>query len=115
MDAYLVKHPETDAVFTFGALGADPVLKLIEDKNLTGKVKLGGVDLSISMIKAIREGDMVFTVEQQQYLQGYLPIGFLVLYNKYGLIPLDDIITGPAIVDKNNIDIVADMVKKRFR
>ncbi len=115
VDAYLTKHPETDAIFTFGPLGADPVINLIEDKNLAGKVKLGGVDLSISMIKAIREGDMVFTVDQQQYLQGYLPIDFLVLYNKYGLIPTGDIITGPSIVDIGNVDSVADMVNKRFR
>ncbi len=115
MDAYLIKNPETDAIFTFGPLGADPLIKLIEDKNLAGKVKLGGVDLSISMIKAIREGNMAFTIDQQQYLQGYLPIGFLSLYNKYGLIPTGDITTGPSIVDKSNIDTVADMVKRRFR
>ncbi|RLD28290.1 MAG: sugar ABC transporter substrate-binding protein [Bacteroidetes bacterium] len=115
MDAYLIKHPETDMVFTFGPLGADPVLKLIDDKNLTGKIKLGGIDLSISMIRAIREGNMVFTVEQQQFLQGYLPIGLLVLYNKYGVIPHDDILTGPEIVDIKNVDKVADMVNKRFR
>jgi len=115
VDAYLIKNPETNAIFTFGPLGADPVLNLIEDKNLTGKVKLGGVDLSISMIRAIREGDMVFTVDQQQYLQGYLPIDFLVLYNKYGMIPTGDIITGPSIVDLSNIESVADMVNKRFR
>lgn len=115
MDAYLIKHPETDAVFTFGPLGADPVLKLIEDKSLSGKVKLGGIDLSIKMIKAIREGNMAFTIDQQQYLQGYLPIVFLFLYNKYGLIPTGDITTGPSIVDKSNIDAIADMVNKRFR
>jgi len=115
VDAYLIKHPETDVIFTFGPLGADPVLKLIEDKNLAGKVKLGGVDLSSSMIEAIRKGNMLFTVDQQQYLQGYLPIDFLVLYNKYGLIPTGDIITGPSIVDRSNIDSVADMVNKRFR
>jgi simple sugar transport system substrate-binding protein len=115
MDAYLIKHPDTDAVFTFGPLGADPLINLIEDKNLTGKIKLGGVDLSISMIKAIRNGVMVFTIDQQQYLQGYLPIGLLVLYNKYGLIPTGDISTGPSIVDLSNIDSVADMVNKRYR
>ncbi len=115
MNSYLIKYPETDAIFTFGPLGADPVIKLIEDKNLTGKVKLGGVDLSLSIIKAIRDEEMVFTIDQQQYLQGYLPIQFLVLYKKYGLIPTGNILTGPSIVDKNNIDIVEDLVNKRFR
>ena len=115
MDAYLIKHPDTDAVFTFGPLGADPLVKLIEDKNLTGKVKLGGVDLTISMIKAIRDGVMVFTIDQQQYLQGYLPIGLLDLYNKYGLIPTGNITTGPSIIDLSNIDSVANMVNKKYR
>ncbi len=44
------------------------------------------------MIKAIKEDKLVFTVEQQQYLQGYLPINLLILYNKYGLISHDDIL-----------------------
>lgn len=115
LDAYLTRNPDTDAVFTLGPLGAEPSLKLLKDKNLFGKVKLSGVDLSNTMIEAIRNGEMVFTVEQQQYLQGYLPIGLLILYNKFGLIPHDDILTGPSIVDRNNVEIVADMVLKKYR
>jgi simple sugar transport system substrate-binding protein len=115
IDAYLTKNPDTDAVFCLGPLDTHPTLKLLEEKDLVGKVKLGAVDLSDIMIKAIKEDRLVFTVEQQQYLQGYLPINLLILYNKYGLIPHDDILTGPAIVDKSNVEIVADMVAKKYR
>ncbi|NOY08747.1 MAG: sugar ABC transporter substrate-binding protein [Spirochaetes bacterium] len=115
MDAYLTKHPDTDAVFTLGPLDTHPVLKLLQDKGLSGKVKQGAVDLSNTIINAIKDGKLVFTVEQQQYLQGYLPIGLLVLYNKYGLIPHGDILTGPAIVDKSNVGVVEEMVKERYR
>ena len=115
LDAYLTKHPDTDAVFTLGPIGCLPALKLFEDKNLFGKIKLGGVDLTTRMTDAIKKGELLFTVEQQQYLQGYLPVGLLVLYNKYGLIPHGDILTGPAIVDKSNVDIVSEMVKKKYR
>ena len=115
LDAYLTKHPDTEAIFCLGPLDTHPALKLLKDKDLVGKVKLGGVDLSDIMIKAIKSGELVFTIEQQQYLQGYLPINLLILYNKYGLIPHDDILTGPAIVDKSNVDIVADMVAKKYR
>jgi len=115
MEAYLIKNPETDSVFALGPLGAEPILNLFADRNLRDKIKLGSVDFSIGTIRAIREGLMIFTIEQQQYLQGYLPISLLSLYLKYGLIPQDDIITGPVIVDKKNINIVADMVNKRFR
>jgi simple sugar transport system substrate-binding protein len=44
-----------------------------------------------------------------------MPIGMLVLYNKYGLIPHDDILTGPAVVDKSNIEIVAEMIEAEYR
>jgi simple sugar transport system substrate-binding protein len=115
IDAYLTKNPDTDAIFTLGPLDTHPTLKLLEEKGLVGKVKQGAVDLSPIMIKAIKEDRLVFTVEQQQYLQGYLPINLLILYNKYGLIPHDDILTGPAIVDKSNVDIVEEMVTKKYR
>jgi simple sugar transport system substrate-binding protein len=115
VSAYLTRNPDTDAIFAVGPLAAHPVLKLLEDEDLVGKVKLGGVDLTETMIKAIKEDKLVFTVEQQQYLQGYLPINLLILYNKYGLIPHDDILTGPAVVDKSNVDIVEEMVSKNYR
>ncbi|RKX80166.1 MAG: sugar ABC transporter substrate-binding protein [Spirochaetes bacterium] len=115
VDAYLTKNPDTDAIFTLGPLDTHPVLRLREEKGLLDKTKQGAVDLSPTIIKAIREEKLLFTVEQQQYLQGYLPIGLLVLYNKFGLIPHDDILTGPAIVDKDNVEIVAEMVEKNYR
>ncbi len=115
LDAYLTRKPETDVVFTLGPLGAHPTLKLFEDKDLFGTIKLAGVDLSETMIDAIKAGQMLFTVEQQQYLQGYLPINLLILYNKYGLIPHDDILTGPAIVDKDNVEVVEEMVQEGYR
>ena len=67
------------------------------------------------MIEAIKKGELLFTVEQQQYLQGYLPIVFLYLYNKYGLVPHGTVLTGPSIVDKSNVDLVAKMVKAGYR
>lgn len=115
LEAYLTRNDDTDAVFTLGPLGAHPTLKLMEDLELGDKIKVGGVDLSETMIDAIKSGNMVFTVEQQQYLQGYLPINLLILYNKYGLIPHDDILTGPAIVDKDNVEVVEEMVSKKYR
>ncbi|MDY7027870.1 MAG: sugar ABC transporter substrate-binding protein [Spirochaetota bacterium] len=115
LDAYLTKHPETEAIFTLGPLDTVPALNLRKEKGLIDKVKHGSVDLSKAQLEAIRSGELAFTIEQQQYLQGYMPIGMLVLYNKYGLIPHDDILTGPAVVDKSNIEIVAEMIEAEYR
>ncbi len=115
MKAYLTLYPDTDAIFTLGPLGTQPALKLIEDEGLVGKVKVSGWDLTPGMVEAIKKGELVFTIEQQQYLQGYLPIVYLYLYNKYGLIPHGTVLTGPSIVDKSNVAVVEKTVKAGYR
>jgi simple sugar transport system substrate-binding protein len=115
LDAYLTRHPDTDAVFTPGPLGAHPSLRLFKDKNLFGKIKIGTVDLTPTILNAIKEGQMVFAVDQQPYLQPFLAIGFLILYKEYGLSPVMDVLTGPAIVDSTNVSQVEAMVDEVIR
>ena len=115
MKSYLVKHPDTDAIFTLGPLGAHPAIQLVEEEGLVGKVKIGAIDLTTKITDAIKKGVVVFTIDQQQYLQGYLPIVFLYLYKEYGLIPHEQVLTGPSIVDKSNVDIVEKTVQMGYR
>lgn len=115
LDAYLTKNPDTDAVFCVGPLGAHPTLRLFEDKGYFGKIKLGSVDVSEIMLEAVKEGKMVFCADQQAWLQAFMPIGLLNLYNDFGLIPHETILTGPDIVDASNVDSVMDAVKQGLR
>jgi len=115
MKSYLMKYPDTDAIFTLGPLGAHPAIQLVEEEGLVGKVKIGAIDLTSKIIDAIKKGIIVFTIDQQQYLQGYLPIVFLYLYKEYGLIPHENVLTGPSIVDKTNVEIVEKTVKMGYR
>ncbi|HDG62314.1 MAG TPA: sugar ABC transporter substrate-binding protein [Thermotoga sp.] len=115
MKSYLMKHPDTDAIFTLGPLGAHPAIQLVEEEGLVGKVKIGAIDLTTKITDAIKKGIVVFTIDQQQYLQGYLPVIFLYLYKEYGLIPHEKVLTGPSIVDKSNVEIVEKTVKMGYR
>jgi simple sugar transport system substrate-binding protein len=115
LKAYLQKYPDTDAIFTLGPLGAHPAIQLVEEEKLVGKVKIGAIDLTTKITDAIKRGVVVFTIDQQQYLQGYLPILFLKLYLDYGLIPQEKVLTGPLVVDKRNVDKVEETVKKGYR
>jgi len=115
MKSYLMKHPDTDAIFTLGPLGAHPAIQLVEEEGLVGKVKIGAIDLTTKITDAIKKGIVMFTIDQQQYLQGYLPIVFLYLYKEYGLIPHEKVLTGPSIVDKTNVEIVEKTVKMGYR
>ncbi|WP_433657142.1 sugar ABC transporter substrate-binding protein [Nocardia sp. CA-128927] len=74
-------------------------------------------DLNTDVVEAIRAGKLLFAVDQQQYEQGYLPVVLLQAYRTNlntvgGGTPVQ---TGPAFVDKNNVDAVAALVAQGTR
>jgi simple sugar transport system substrate-binding protein len=78
---------------------------------------LATFDLSSDVIAAIEDGAIAFAVDQQQYLQGYLPVVFLTLYNTNantvgGGAP---VLTGPGFVDDSNAADVADLAREGSR
>jgi len=65
-------------------------------------------DLSPAVMDLIGSGRVSFTIDQQQRLQGYVPIIVLHLYNNSaGLLPGANIPSGPGFVDKSNASSVA--------
>ncbi len=115
LKSYFAKNPDTDAVFTLGPLGANPMIQYIKENNLKGKILHGSFDLDEVTLGAIKDGITLFTIDQQQYLQGYMPIVWLYLYNKYQLVPATDILTGPAIVDASNVGAIEELIKAGYR
>lgn len=66
-------------------------------------VHLSCFDMSPGVINLIKEGHVAFTIDQQQYLQGYMPVIVLHLYNSYaGMLPGANIPSGPGFVDASN-------------
>lgn len=74
-----------------------------------------GYDLDAEALKAITDGRQAFTIDQQQFWRGYMPVLLLTHYLKYGLIEANYFLTGPTIVDKSNIEQVAKLVTAGFR
>jgi len=73
-------------------------------KGANSKAKIATFDLSPDVIKDIKNGTVLFAVDQQQYLQGYLPIVFLKLFkdNANTVGGGQPVLTGPGFVDKSN-------------
>lgn len=110
--AALQKDPTIDGVLTLGPTAAEPVLQAIEGKKLV----FGTFDLSPAVLKALSEKKMAFAIDQQQWLQGYLPIVILANYIRYGLLPANNVIlTGPGFVTPENAAQVIDLSKKGIR
>ena len=79
-----------------------------------GQVYFAGFDMSPNTAKAIKEGYQELVIDQQPYLQGYLPILNICLTKKYGFSGLD-INTAGAFVDPKNVDAVAPLAAKEIR
>ncbi len=81
------------------------------------KAKLGTFDLSGDVVKGIKGGKILFAVDQQQYMQGYLPVVFLYLYNTNANVVGggQPVLTGPGFVDKSNVAKVEALAKKGTR
>lgn len=78
--AALTADESINAMLTLGPGSALPALQALQDEQLLGKVLLATFDLSPEVLQAIRDGNMLFAIDQQQYMQGYLPIVYLTLY-----------------------------------
>ena len=81
------------------------------------EAKVATFDLSGDVVAAVKAGEIQFAVDQQQYLQGYLPVVFLTLFNENantvgGGLP---VLTGPGFVDKANADTVEKLAQEGTR
>jgi simple sugar transport system substrate-binding protein len=106
-----------DGIMTLGATSAIPTMKALQDVGKLGKVKMATFDLSADVLTAIDQGNMLFAIDQQQYLQGYLPVLFLTLYKLLLLMPGggQPVLTGPALVLKDTAAKVIDLTKRGIR
>lgn len=110
---YLRLHPDTAA--------ATSVCDVI-DGFLTAKADSGrddliltGYDIVAQSLEAIKDGRQAFTIDQQQFWRGYMPVLLLTHQIKYGLTQANYFLTGPTIVDASNVDKVSALVKEGYR
>jgi simple sugar transport system substrate-binding protein len=116
IEAAIQHDPTIDGVMALGPTGATPALKALQDLNKVGQIKLATFDLSSDVLQAIKAGQMLFAIDQQQYLQGYLPIVLLTLYRtNLNTVANDVIQTGPGFVTKDNVDKVIQLTSQGTR
>jgi simple sugar transport system substrate-binding protein len=97
-------------------LGLDPDVTIPCTDVVRSGTKVGTFDVG-GAIRLIQSGKMLFAIDQQQYLQGYLPVVFAVLYvtNLNTVGNGAPVLTGPGIINKANVARVAALAKKGTR
>jgi simple sugar transport system substrate-binding protein len=116
IEASLASNADVDGILTLGPTGATPALAALRNTNKIGTIKLATFDLSPDVLEAIDAGDMLFAIDQQQYLQGYLPIVLLTLFStNLNTVANDVLMTGPGFVTKDNAARVIELSKAGTR
>jgi simple sugar transport system substrate-binding protein len=79
VSAYLRKNPTTSAVLALGPNSAASTIKAVGKLGLKGKILVATFDLSPEISAGIKDGTVAFAIDQQPYLQGYIPIAVLAI------------------------------------
>jgi simple sugar transport system substrate-binding protein len=93
-----------DGVLALNATTGVLSLEAVRKSRRARSVTIGTFDLGPEVLAAVREGRIRFAVDQQAYLQGYMPVTMLAQRARYGLFPSEGevIATGPHFVTKRN-------------
>jgi simple sugar transport system substrate-binding protein len=104
--AYLLSHKSSlKGAFAVDAGSTELLAQALAGAGLAGKIPSGGFDLTPTTLSAIKAGQMNFTIDQNPYLQGFLPTLYLYLYKlSGGLLTPPDTDTGLTFVTKSTVD-----------
>jgi simple sugar transport system substrate-binding protein len=113
--AKLQQDPSITDVVTLGAPIAQAALQAKQDT--ANQAKVVTFDLNADIAKAIQNGSIDFSIDQQPYVQGYMAVQalWLNLTNGNDIGGGKPVLTGPSFVDKNNIDKIATYAANNTR
>lgn len=115
ISAKLQQDKSIDGVLTLNPAVAMAATAAV--KSAGSSAKVATFDLNADVATAIGAGQILFAVDQQQYLQGYLPVVMLKLYLTNGNtvgggLP---VLTGPGYVTKDNVEKVKQLAAQGTR
>jgi simple sugar transport system substrate-binding protein len=102
--AFLLGNPHITGAFAVDAGSTEELGPNLAAVGMAGKIPAGGFDLTPGTLTAINAGQLDFTINQDPYLQGFLPVLYLYLFNLTGgLVLPPDTDTGLSFVTKSNV------------
>jgi simple sugar transport system substrate-binding protein len=103
MKAYLLAHKST-LKGAFAVDSGDTEFLGAQLKSLGMTIPAGGFDTTGATVPAIQSGQLDFTIYQDPYLQGFLPVMYMYLYNlSGGVLQPPDTDTGLSVITKSNV------------
>lgn len=117
LEAALQADPTIDGALSMSPDAAIPSLQALQEGGHLENITLATFDLGPDVLKAVEAGEIAFAVDQQQFLQGYLPVSFLTLYAENLLMPGGGraVLTGPSFVTAESAGEVLSLAEQGIR
>jgi simple sugar transport system substrate-binding protein len=112
-----IRSGRIDGVLALNSTSGIEAVKGARQVHRTPAAKVATFDLGPDVLRAVRAGQLLFAVDQQAYLQGYLPIVLLTERARYGLFPAqgDVLPTGPNFVTALTAGKAIELSKRSIR
>ena len=113
----LTRDASVNGVFTLGPAGAAPALAALRESGKFGSIPVATFDLTPEVLTGIRDGDILFAIDQQPYLQGYLAVVLMTKYLETRAMPGGGqvIRTGPSFVTQEDAAAVIELAERGIR
>ena len=113
----LARDAAVDGMLMLGPGGAAPALAALRESGRAGRIAVGTFDLTPEVLAALRDGHLLFAIDQQPYLQGYLAVVLLTKYLDTKAMPGGGqlIRTGPGFVTRENAAEVIALAERGIR
>jgi simple sugar transport system substrate-binding protein len=117
MLAALQKDPTIDSVFSIGSCCGPAMVTAREELGArANSMHWVTIDLGAPVLQALKDKKIDYAIDQQQYLEGYIPVQMLAMAIRYSIKPVSDFYaTGPGIVDAKNADQVIALTAQTVR
>lgn len=107
----LTQNPAINGVLATGIIGFEAAGGALHSLNKLGTMKFGTFDVSSAGLTAVQNGQALFVIDQQPFLEGYAAVQTAAFDVRYGQHPYQPIYTGPSFVTKANVAQVEKLYK----
>jgi simple sugar transport system substrate-binding protein len=108
----LQQNPDVDGMILLGPDTAEQALRAVEDAGAADRVQVATFDISPGVLEAVRDGRLLFAIDQQMYSQTYLSVVFLTQYIQNLLRPATAVPTGPVIVTQDDAEQIIKLAEQ---
>lgn len=115
---YLTRHPDTDVIFSGNTQRTEAIITRLNDEgyDVGEDIKICQMDISPTVLGYIESGEIMFTLDQQQYMQGFLGVELAYLNAKLGLAPPPSpVSTGPAVITAEDVSMLEKLADQDYR